>query len=224
LIVVLLASPLLFWGGGSGPAALSSVAAVALVGLSLAALGTRGTARKADKEDQAFIKALESHKDAKAEEEDGNFGKKDKPQQPLRLSIYVWFLSLLVGGGGLLALALAQNGAVPALRPLEPVWTVLASAGLALNPMTALLPILTDATAFGSDAIAQWFAGWGLDTELLFFLHVGIYSLMGAASILSLKTPMDLNEVMAERKPPEDEADVKAEAEAEAEAEPEATP
>jgi hypothetical protein len=205
LVVVALAAPTLLWAGGAGPSSVSALAGLALVGLSIAALGARATAHSLDREDAAFVEALEQRSaqdeagaDASAENDDDKPNDKT-PHRPKRPLLYLLFTSLALTGVGFLALLLGRHGSVPALESLAPAFTALVGLGLALNPLSALLPILTDPNALGTDAFALWMLAWDLSPNVIFTIHIGLYSLLGALAVLTLKKPIDLDAIMAAR-------------------------
>ena len=194
LLLGLLSAPLLLSAGAWRSSAMVGTGALLLSTVALAAFGAALVARGRSAEDRAFLDAL-----ARPEEPEPP-GEEEQAQDKAPRGRALLLLGGLAGVLPLLAaigLALARGG-LPELLPLAPLFRLVLLLGLALNPLTSLVPVAVDPTATGTDAPLRAFQALGIDPDALLLLHVTMQLTLLVGSFLSLRPPLDVERALGE--------------------------
>ena len=196
---IVLVVPVVLWAGGGSRAALGTALALILAAVSLATLGARLHARVREREEESFLAALRGEEaPANEDEEDPEDAERRRKSWPTRV-----LTGLLLGGfvlpliaGGLISVL--DAGGLPGLAPIRPALGWLMGVGLAFNPWGGLLPFLADPQVFGSSFVLVGLSGIGVAPWAVFAGHLGIYGLLLAGSLVTLRAPLDLERALAE--------------------------
>lgn len=206
LLVTLGMGPLLVWGGGGGGSAVAALGALALTASALAALGLRLAAGQQAREDAAFLAALErpaepprEGADPEAPDEDAD---PDAPRSGVRVLFALLAAALLLPTLAGAGIELGRAG-VGGLAALAPLFAAAASLGLAVNPLSALIPILADPRLSGSDVVLRALEALGLSPSAVFALHLLASGLLLLGAVATLPRPLDVAQALRRRAPSE---------------------
>lgn len=204
LLVTLGMGPLVVWGGGGGGSAAAALGALALSASALAALGLRLAAGQQAREDEAFLAELDRPADAPGERPDGGAEQEDASEAPrggARVLFALLAATILLPALAGVGLELGRAG-VGGLAVLAPLFAAAASLGLALNPLTALIPILADPRLSGSDLVLRALETLGLAPSTVFALHLLASGLLLLGAVATLPRPLDVEQALRERSGP----------------------
>jgi hypothetical protein len=163
--------------------------ALALVATSLGLAFARRAAREQALEAAAVERALATP--PQTGDADGSSDPRDAQNGDASSVVALLAAALLVlpvvGLGGILL----ARGPFPALEPVVPVLRVIAGAGIAANPLSALLPAFDPSVMTNGDPLGPLWTVVGAERTTLFGCHVAIWSAIALASLITLRRARD---------------------------------
>lgn len=178
--VVMAAAPI---RGGLG-AALKSLAGFALFSLAFGLAGARANARARREESEALLGLVTAPPEGAGEEEE-----KARDRELRGLPLLVIFLAMVLPLVAWAAARSARIGKLPLSANTADAIGAVGAVALAFNPLASALPLVEDPAVIGSAVPIKMLAELGVSPHLIFGLHLIIYGLVAALSLLFYPRP-----------------------------------